>query len=73
MKAGTKLFLLLGCTLVVALGAPRTAAVLAAGWGGPYGPSLRTERVGRTPPEPRPSRVPIPEPRPAGRLELARR
>ena len=73
MRAGTKLFLLLGCGFVVALGAPRAGAVLRAGWSGPYGTSAPEAQPEAIPLEPSQSRIFIPEPRPAGRLELARR
>ena len=36
MSTATKLFLLLGCAVVVALEAPSTLASLVAGWRGPY-------------------------------------
>jgi hypothetical protein len=36
VSTGTKLFLLLGCAIVVALEAPATLASLVAGWRGPY-------------------------------------
>lgn len=37
MKRGTRLFLLAGCALVLALEVPVTLAALAEGWRGPYG------------------------------------
>ena len=40
MRRRTKLFLLAGCALVLALEAPRTLADLAAGWRGPYPTAL---------------------------------
>lgn len=73
MRGGTKLFLLLGCGFVVALGAPRAGAVLRAGWSGPYGASAAESMPEAIPLEPARARIVIPEPRPAGRLELARR
>jgi hypothetical protein len=36
VSTGTRLFLLLGCAIVVALEAPSTLASLVAGWRGPY-------------------------------------
>lgn len=36
MSQGTRLFLLLGCAIVVALEAPSSLASLIAGWRGPY-------------------------------------
>lgn len=49
MKRGTRLFLLAGCALVLALEGPRTVDGLAAGWYGPYGPVVetRTAALGR--------------------------
>lgn len=76
MSSRTRLFLLLGCALVLALEAPRTANEVAAGWRGPY---AKTD----TAPEASPGtaaasaahalRRGYPVPRPHGRLELARR
>lgn len=75
MRPWTKLFLLTGCSLVVALEAPATLAALAAGWQGPYavGPCPRTSPSVVARPLPPAVVFEIPEPRPAGRLELARR
>ncbi len=45
MKRGTKLFLLVGCALVLVLEGPLTLAALAAGWDGPYARRARETRT----------------------------
>ena len=65
MKRGTRLFLLAGCAVVVALEAPLAFVALSASWGGPY---ARREAETRTAALPR-----APSPSPVALLELARR
>ncbi len=50
MRRRTKLLLVAGCALVLALEAPRTLADLAAGWRGPYPTALAVSPLGRTAP-----------------------
>jgi len=55
MRRGTKLFLLAGCALIVALDAPAAFAAFAAGWRGPYAGRSADTRSAQvaTPLEPR--------------------
>ena len=45
MKRSTKLVLLAGCALVLALEGPLTLRMLAAGWRGPYAPRSSAPRI----------------------------
>ncbi len=49
MRRSTKVFLLAGCALVLALEGPRTLAGLAAGWNGPYGRTPETRTAAAAP------------------------
>lgn len=81
MSSGTRLFLLLGCAVVLALEVPRTLSDLTNGWRGPYvrhSGILPDPRVGERDAldEERLARTAAPTPpvtRPHGRLDLARR
>lgn len=77
MSAGTRLFLLLGCIVVIALEAPTTLTGLLAAWRGPY--DVAGQAVGRAfgaEDEELARAAPLygpPAPAAAGRQRLARR